>query len=190
MTDFDQKLLRLKQVLGLTEDQAVAAVLGLTKAAFSERKRRSAFPEDKVLALAARRPELNIDATYVFTGLTAKEAASEIARNFPTRLREIRGKRSAATFAKSLGVSVTELAALESGAQRPNLEFLKRYVAAHPDASAGWLLGGDAPTLETPLSDIEAILVKNFRNASQEGKEALQRQAAFHAEYASRKAEK
>lgn len=65
MTLFDQQLLRLKQVLGLTSDQDVAKALGLTKAALSVRKKRAAFPEDRVLELARRR---DIDVHYILTG--------------------------------------------------------------------------------------------------------------------------
>lgn len=68
MHDFDLQLLRLKQALRLTEDKDVAAMLGMTKAAFSARKVRQAFPADKVKALAADRPELNLDVKYVLTG--------------------------------------------------------------------------------------------------------------------------
>jgi hypothetical protein len=68
MRDFDQQLLRLKAAVGLTSDQAVAAVLGMTKAAFSDRKKRGAFPEDRLRALAQRRPELLLDVEYVLTG--------------------------------------------------------------------------------------------------------------------------
>lgn len=69
MRVFDQQLLRLKQVLGLTEDQAVAATLGMSKAAFADRKRRDAFPVDKLKALATDRPELRLDVSYVLSGV-------------------------------------------------------------------------------------------------------------------------
>lgn len=68
MREFDLQLLRLKQALRITEDQDVAEALGMTKAAFSARKVRQAFPVDKVKALAAERPELNLDVKYVLTG--------------------------------------------------------------------------------------------------------------------------
>ena len=70
MREFDDQLLRLKQVLRVTEDQAVAATLGMAKAAFAERKRRNAFPADKLKALAADRPELKLDVKYVLTGVS------------------------------------------------------------------------------------------------------------------------
>lgn len=70
MRDFDHQLLRLKQALQVTEDQAVAAALGMAKAAFAERKRRNAFPADKLKALAADRPELKLDVKYVLTGVS------------------------------------------------------------------------------------------------------------------------
>ncbi len=74
MENFDQQLLRLKQSLGVTSDQDVAAALGLTKAAFSERKKRGAFPEEKLYALAAKRPDLRLDVLHVLAG-DKKDAA-------------------------------------------------------------------------------------------------------------------
>lgn len=68
MNNFDAQLLRLKQALGVTEDQEAAKALGLSKAAFSDRKRRDAFPDDKLYALAAQKPELRIDTAYVLLG--------------------------------------------------------------------------------------------------------------------------
>lgn len=68
MNNFDQQLLRLKAAIGVTDDQEVAALLGLTKAAFSARKTRGAFPVDKLLALITTRPDLKIDASFVLTG--------------------------------------------------------------------------------------------------------------------------
>ncbi len=70
MRAFDSQLLRLKQALGMTDDQDVARVLGMTKAAFSARKTRGAFPEDKLKALASDRPELRLDVKYVLTGVS------------------------------------------------------------------------------------------------------------------------
>lgn len=69
MKNFDAAVLRLKGQVGMTEDQAVASLLGLSKASFSDRKRRDSFPEDKLRALAHQRPELNIDVDYVITGV-------------------------------------------------------------------------------------------------------------------------
>ena len=87
MRVFDSQLLRLKQALGITEDQDVANVLGMSKAAFSARKSRGAFPDDKLKALASDRPELRLDVKYVLSGvsdelerrLSAVSTASRIA---------------------------------------------------------------------------------------------------------------
>lgn len=76
MREFDQQLLRLKEALGMTSDQEVAAALGLTKAAFSDRKKRGAFPEEKVLALATLRQDLQIDPHYVLSGERAASNAA------------------------------------------------------------------------------------------------------------------
>lgn len=76
MNDFDAALLRLKGQIGQTEDQAVASLLGLSKASFSDRKRRGSFPVEKLRALAQQRPDLNIDVDYVITGVA--QAALEL----------------------------------------------------------------------------------------------------------------
>jgi hypothetical protein len=70
---FDQQLLRLKTALGVVSDQEVAVMLGMTKAAFSDRKKRDSFPEDKLLALVTKRPDLVIDPEWVLHGKTAME---------------------------------------------------------------------------------------------------------------------
>lgn len=77
MREFDLQLLRLKQAIGVTEDQDAAAALGMTKAAFSERKRRGAFPAEKLFALEAKNDYPGLDATYVLTGkrLSPRERA-------------------------------------------------------------------------------------------------------------------
>jgi|GEM_PF-1107224 len=66
--NFVNAVLRLKLELSLQKDQQVASILGLTKSAFSERKTRNAFPEDKLRALATTRPDLNINFDYVLYG--------------------------------------------------------------------------------------------------------------------------
>jgi hypothetical protein len=65
---FEQALLRLKEQLQLQADKEVASVLGLSPTAFNDRKKRDAFPEDKLLALSVKRPELKLDVTYILTG--------------------------------------------------------------------------------------------------------------------------
>nr|WP_256099277.1 helix-turn-helix domain-containing protein [Variovorax sp. SG517] len=72
---FDYQLLRLKRELRVSTDGEVAKALGMTKAAFSERKRRNSFPKDKLLALVGFRPELKVDAAYVLTGIPSSTPA-------------------------------------------------------------------------------------------------------------------
>ena len=75
MDFFFYLLSRLKHYLRVSKDQEVAAALGLSKTAFSERKKRNSFPEKELRALAQQRPELGIDVEYVLTGgtLTQRE---------------------------------------------------------------------------------------------------------------------
>lgn len=68
---FDEALLRLKRQVGTLEDQQVADLLGLKKAAFSARKSRGSFPEKELRALAQQHPEMGIDVGYVLTGVSS-----------------------------------------------------------------------------------------------------------------------
>jgi hypothetical protein len=63
--DFESIIERIKKLKGLRDDQEVAALLGLTKGAFSERKRRGSIPK-KELELFCERESINID--WLLTG--------------------------------------------------------------------------------------------------------------------------
>ncbi len=69
MDKFNQQLARLKEALAVAMDKDVANALGLSKASFSDRKKRGAFPDDKLLALIAKRPDLGIDYGYITRGI-------------------------------------------------------------------------------------------------------------------------
>lgn len=89
MNLFSDCLDRLKPFLRVSKDQEVAAALGLSKTAFSERKKRGSFPDRELRALAQQRPELGIDVEYVLTGgtLTAHQRqAQERAQAFTQAL--------------------------------------------------------------------------------------------------------
>lgn len=66
MEDFEKQLIRLKQALSLKEDQQIAEALGMTKASFSDRKKRGSFPSERVIGLKSKHPDL--DVFYVLTG--------------------------------------------------------------------------------------------------------------------------
>ena len=68
MQSFDKILLRLKESLSVQKDKDVAEVLGISPTAFNGRKKRGLFPEDKLLALVTKRPDLKIDVNYILTG--------------------------------------------------------------------------------------------------------------------------
>lgn len=183
MNYFLDCLNRLKHYLRVSNDAEVAAALGISKTAFAERKRRGSFPDDKLFALAAKRPELKIDVNYVLKGETATETATKWIAVFPARLREVRATRSPAAFAKLMNLSLTELEELEAGSRLPTQEFVMRLAEKHPDRSVAWLFGGEAPTVDGELSDLEAILIKNYRSASEEGRHLMRHQAACLADY-------
>lgn len=179
--DFGALLLRLKEQVGIPTDKEVAALLGMSEKAFHARKTRGAFPEDKLFALAAKRPDLRIDVDFVLTGVSAKQTADRMLANFGPRLKEIRGDRTPAAFAKLLGITVKDVAALEGGQRRPTTQEVIRLQEAHPDRSVNWLFGGDAPRLDRELDDLEVILIQSYRACAPEAREALRQQAAFYA---------
>lgn len=72
-SSFDAALLRLKGALQVQTDKDVAALLGMSPTALNDRKRRGAFPVDKVRALALSH---HFDAEYVITGVA--RAALEV----------------------------------------------------------------------------------------------------------------
>lgn len=72
MSFFAHALLRLKEQLGVQSDKEVAALLEMSPTAFADRKKRDAFPEDKLFAYAAKHPERDLDVAYVLTGTPAK----------------------------------------------------------------------------------------------------------------------
>ena len=59
---------------------------------------------------------------------------------FATRLKELRGAESQASFAAALGVNRVQYAKYESGANSPSVDILERICRAHA-CSADWLLG-------------------------------------------------
>jgi len=156
MNKFDEQLLRLKQAVQLTADQDVAALLGLSKEAFFQRKKRDAFPEDKLAALAVKRPALGIDVNFILTGTPTEEIAAN-ARGIQGRLAQVNGPVNA------------------------SLDSLKLFITEHPEIDPIWLLTGRHQKLDGELSHLEVSLVANYRAASPEGQKALVVQAAFFA---------
>ena len=74
MNFFEQASLRLKQRLGVTQDKEAAKLLGLSPRAWAGRKQADSFPQTELYALAAKRPDLDIDVDYVLTGQQAVAA--------------------------------------------------------------------------------------------------------------------
>lgn len=72
-TNFEAALLRLKGALQVQTDKDIALLLGMSPTALNDRKRRDAFPVDKVRALALTH---HFDADYVITGVA--QAALEV----------------------------------------------------------------------------------------------------------------
>ena len=96
LREFTLRLERLKASLGVSDDQALAQSLGMTKAALLGKKARGAWPEEEVRVLALRYPELGLDLDWVLTGesqetwkatFTASQKAAEKAAKLAARAR-------------------------------------------------------------------------------------------------------
>lgn len=77
MTEFERRLIRIKEVLGVATDKDVASAIGMAVGTFSARKRRDSFPTKDLYVLAANRPDLEIDVNYVLTGI-AREVSADL----------------------------------------------------------------------------------------------------------------
>ncbi len=78
MKFFEEAALRLKQQLKVTEDRQAAELLGMSRNAWTLRKRRENFPTKEVFALAAQRPELGLDPDWIVTGSSNKMETANV----------------------------------------------------------------------------------------------------------------
>ncbi|WP_198321699.1 helix-turn-helix domain-containing protein [Methylococcus sp. BF19-07] len=183
MSDFEKILLRLKEQLGASDDKDVAELLGLTDKALSARKRRNAFPEDKLRALAQQRPELGIDVAYVLTGRWTERDFQERRQTLHRRLREARGEQDLGEFAASLGMAPEDWTAYETGARPATSGLIKLIIERRPEIDPMALLLDAPQRLEGEFSHLEVVLIQNYRASSPEGQEMLRRLAVHCAEY-------
>lgn len=94
--NFEKTLLRLKQQLGVPTDKEAAELLGLSDKALNARKRRGVFPDEKLLALIAKRPELKLDFDFITTGHSAASFEAIAAHHRPAHMQPGLAGREAA----------------------------------------------------------------------------------------------
>jgi len=177
MDTIGERLRAERERLGLTQEKfAEAACIGKRALINYEQGKRS--PDaDFFSAIAA----IGADTNLILTGTSTKARVAQMLTNIGARYREVRGEQSVKEFAQLLGTTPEVVTAIEAGTQRPTAEMAMKLQAAYPDKPTMWLLGGDSPQLDSPLTDLETILVTNYRDASQEGQAALRQLAAFYA---------
>jgi len=83
---------------------------------------------------------------------------------FATRLRELRGSESQASFAAAIGINRVQYAKYESGVNSPSVDVLSTICRVHA-CSADWLLGID----RAPSSSVE---VRERGSAESQGSSA------------------
>ncbi|HRL94725.1 MAG TPA: helix-turn-helix domain-containing protein [Pseudomonas sp.] len=137
MENFQGVLLRLKEQLGVETDKEVAELLGMSVKAFTARKARGAFPEDKLLALVALRPDLLIDPSYVLTGDYLSVAQAKLAASHYSAARDT---------ARLSNVALTQ----HLTADEQELLALFRAAPLSRKAEAVRVLAGDNPTQPKP----------------------------------------
>jgi len=74
--NFAEIIERIKKIKGIHDDHEVASLLGFTKSAFSERKRRNSIPRDR-LEVFCERENINIDWLLTGEGLTYRQKAEK-----------------------------------------------------------------------------------------------------------------
>ncbi|MDR0673321.1 MAG: helix-turn-helix domain containing protein [Zoogloeaceae bacterium] len=161
MNFFSDSAARLKYALRVSKDGEVAAALGLSKTAFAERKRRGAFPEKELHALAARRPDLALDVGYVLNGVAGSAAGEnkslvEIIDRFLTVYR-LNAEQA------------DEALSLPPGTIARALSF---QLPAEPGGCAG------RANAVRPYTPDEAALLENYRNCPEDAKKIV-RAAVF-----------
>lgn len=177
MNNFLETSLRLKQQLGVSNDKDLAEQLGIGPTAWANRKKRGAFPETELRALASRRPELPLDVDYVLTGKRSQANVMAKLSTAGERVRQVRGTRSIREFAQALGIEPGYLEQVETAGQWLSNELLASIVEKE-SVSPMWLLSGELPALEKELSPMEVTLIDNYRHADSQQQAELRRQAA------------
>ena len=178
MNFFEEATLRLKQELNVKQDREVSALLGLSPTSWAGRKTRGLFPEKEVLALKGSNPDLELDVHYVMTGTRLADSTAQRLGALPVRIREARGRRSTAAFAKLVGTDEATLAKIEAGTQLPDHELMMRIVDANSDVDANWLMGGAPTVLAGELTEREVILMTNYRNLDAKVKRFIEQACA------------
>lgn len=101
---------------------------------------------------------------------------------FATRLRELRGPESQASFAASIGLNRVQYAKYESGQNLPSVEVLERICRIMPGVSADWLLGLDKRGTSVNAGSGAAVAIGANARASVRGESAARGTSAAHGE--------
>jgi transcriptional regulator with XRE-family HTH domain len=179
MNFFSEIVARLKYELHVSKDMEVADALGLSKSAFSERKRRGEFPEKKLWALAESRPELNLDVGYVLNGIkrshaTPEKSLLEIIDRF-LLVYNVNSEQADEALSLPPG-TIDKALSLELAAAPDHLSAgggKTKYPTAHPRAAT---MASDTDA-KKHLPPREAALLDNYNHLSEEDKRALERTA-------------
>lgn len=156
-SDFPGVVDRLKRVLKIDSDQALASELGMTQSAWSNRKTRGSLPTKHIDALIARYG-LGRDFIYEEKGPThSLDSESDRRALFAAKLHLLLGGPEARSLMHQNGYTDQDIDAVLGGHEPPSPALLR---------DARVILGADLHDLlcdEPPMQQAEEDLVRSFR---------------------------
>jgi hypothetical protein len=163
-----ETLERLKRALRTTEDASLAAELGMSKEALSNRKRRNSLPKEAIDQLIVSK---GLSPDYVYDGagsvFVEDEHGHTWQQGFTQRLAAELGESDIAWLQRE-GHAVKAVKAVTSGKQPPPLELL-RDMRRFLKSDLNHVFTGEIT--EAP-SIVEEAMLKLFRNANAEAQQA------------------
>ncbi|WP_255435323.1 helix-turn-helix transcriptional regulator [Rhodoferax sp. BLA1] len=137
-TEFENTALRLKLALSVYDDKDLASMLGLSQAAFFDRKKRGSFPVKELWALKGKRPDLNLNVDHILGKATPNQSVIPAPADlidphgFGERLKVERSRLGLRPeeLAELCGVGKSSQFRYETGEASPNADYLCKARAA------------------------------------------------------------
>ena len=159
---------RLKFALRITEDAALATVMGMSKEALSNRKRRDSLPKQAIDQLIVQRG-LSPDFIYDGVGsvLIEDEHGHTWQQGFTQRIAFVLSEYNMSWLVRE-GYAIKDLNKVVAGKLPPSLELL-RDMRRHLAVDLHYLFTGDVG--QSP-SAVEEVMLKLYRSANAEAQQS------------------
>lgn len=127
--DFGAIILRLMQLKGFTQEFQVAELLGYSRTAFSQRKKRGSIPVDKIAIICDQE---GWDLKWILYGGGEGKRIQAYRMSLRSKVGE---------FAKSIGIQTGSLLDIENQKVQPSTELIEAIIK-HTDICPEWLSAG------------------------------------------------